>query len=49
MRTLALSLGFVGWVVVYTAFSIWLTLVISRHQHPAACGPASQSTKSNHR
>jgi hypothetical protein len=49
MRALLLSLGFVGWVVVYTAFSIWLTIVISRHEHPPACAPASQSFKSNHR
>jgi hypothetical protein len=49
MRALLLSLGFVGWVVVYTAFSIWLTIVISRHQHSPACAPASQSLKPNRR
>jgi hypothetical protein len=49
MRALLLSLGFVGWVVVYTAFSIWLTIAISRHERPPVCAPASQPPKSNGR
>ncbi len=43
MRTLGLAMAFAGWIVFYTAFSIWLAMVISQQEHPDTCSGATSS------